>query len=276
LINSPTYNERLGENGKLVADSGDGILKVAFGVDGSATSIELGVYSWPIPYLEGTIPAEHHGYAAEGLCVRVVDGDRRRFVELVSVHAQHWITPAMYSHHRGLTGGRHPDLLRFIYGEPTTYRRGSEVTVETGMVSVRTERRYEQTTADAAGSRRLYYVTGKLPTDTKALYVIPIRQFIDRGTTSEVTPWLVFLVPTAACRTMFCTSLSPEVFGPLPPFTGDRALPNMGYSIMLMYLNSTDRRRVKVYVEDGYVISSGPPINIKWRSLRRYVPSPLQ
>jgi hypothetical protein len=61
---------------------------------------------------------------------------------------------------------------------------------------------------------------------------------------------------------MFCTSLSPEVLGPLPPFPGDRALPNMGYSIMLMYIGETGRRRVKVYVEDGYVISSGPPIEV--------------
>jgi hypothetical protein len=35
---------------------------------------------------------------------------------------------------------------------------------------------------------------------------------------------------------MFCTSLSPELLGPLPPFPGDRALPNMGYSFMLMYV----------------------------------------
>jgi hypothetical protein len=183
VINSPTYYERLGENGKLVADSGDRTLKVAFAVDGSATSIELGVYSWPIPYLEGTIPVEHHGYVAGGRCVYTFGGKKYETVELVTVDAEHWITPAMYSHYSDLTGGRHPDLLRFIYGEPTTYYRGSEATVETGMVSVRTERRYEQTTADAAGSRKLYYVTGKLPTDTMALFVIPIEQFVDSGPT---------------------------------------------------------------------------------------------
>jgi hypothetical protein len=77
-----------------------------------------------------------------------------------------------------------------------------------------------------------------------------------------VSPWLVALVPTAACRSMFCTSLSPELVGPLPPFPGDRALPNTGYSIMLMYLGNPSKHWVKVYVEDGYVISSGPPINV--------------
>jgi hypothetical protein len=61
---------------------------------------------------------------------------------------------------------------------------------------------------------------------------------------------------------MFCTSLRPEVLGSLPPFVGDRALPNAGYSIMLMYIGETGRHRVKVYVEDGYIVSSGPPINV--------------
>jgi len=265
VINSPTYYERLGENGKLVADSGDRTLKIAFAVDGSTASIELGVYSWPIPYLEGTIPVEAHGYGTAVQCVRSYGGRRYTVMEPVSVYAEHWITPAMYSYYNDLTGGRHPDLLHFIYGEPTTYYRGSETIVETGMVSVRTDRRYEQTTADAAGSRMLYYVTGKLPTDTMALFVIPISQSVGSGTsgtTDEVISWLVFLVPTAACRSMFCTSLSPELIGPLLPSFGDKALPNFGYSIMLMYINRTGRHRVKIYVEDGYVISSGPPINV--------------
>jgi hypothetical protein len=71
-----------------------------------------------------------------------------------------------------------------------------------------------------------------------------------------------FRLPTIACRSMFCTSLSPELLGPLPPFPGDRAMPNMGYSIMLMYIGPAGRHRVKVYVEDGYVISSGPPLSV--------------
>jgi hypothetical protein len=35
-----------------------------------------------------------------------------------------------------------------------------------------------------------------------------------------------------------------------------------GYSIMLMYIGETGRHRVKVYVEDGYVISSRQSINV--------------
>jgi len=61
---------------------------------------------------------------------------------------------------------------------------------------------------------------------------------------------------------MFCTSLSPELLGPLPPFPGDRALPSFGHSFMLMYVGETGRRRVKVYVEDGYVVTSRQSINI--------------
>jgi hypothetical protein len=61
---------------------------------------------------------------------------------------------------------------------------------------------------------------------------------------------------------MFCTSLSPELLGPLPPTTGGRALPNFGYSIMLMYIGPSSRHRVKVYVEDGYVITSRQSINV--------------
>jgi hypothetical protein len=75
--------------------------------------------------------------------------------------------------------------------------------------------------------------------------------------------WRVSLVPTAACRPMFCAALSPEVLGPLPPVIGDRALPGMGYSVMI----TLEGRHcvdliVRIYVEDGYVVSSDPSIRV--------------
>jgi hypothetical protein len=165
-----------------------------------------------------------------------------------------------------ISGGRYVDLLHFLYGEPTTYYWGQGD--QYGMVYARTTPYYDGTTADSAGLVKLYYTTGVAPTDAQAFSVTWGMPETDEGggsggrRRSGVSPWLVALVPTIACRSMFCTSLSPELVGPLPPFPGDRALPNTGYSFMLMYLGNSSRHRVKVYVEDGYVISSGPPINV--------------
>jgi len=257
VINSPTYYERLGENKKLVAVPGHWSFKVAFGIDESVNSIELSGYGRPRPYIvQVTAPSDGQAYSPAVMCTYKEGGEEYGRFYHVFLRNSFWITPALYSFYSGLTGGRHPDLLHFLYSEPTTYRGGG-VTTETGMVTVRTQRYYDGTTADPGGSHPLYYVSGNLPTDATALFMgWNVRE------TSGVSPWLVWLVPTTACRSMFCTSLRPEVLGPLPPFVGDRALPNAGYSIMLMHLNSTGRHRVKVYVEDGYIVSSGPPINV--------------
>jgi hypothetical protein len=195
-----------------------------------------------------------------------------------------WLTDIL-RRYPDISGGRHPDLLHVFYGEPTVYRWGGGD--QHGAVYVHTDRRETHTTADDAGRHKLYYVTGIAPTDALMGYVLSLPQHHEgrRGgggggggggaeeAVGEVVAWggggrredggggpghwLVWLVPTAACRSMFCTALRPEVVGPLPPFPGDRALPNMGYSFVLMYIGDRGRHRVAVYVEDGYVISSG-------------------
>jgi len=263
VIKSPTYYEDLGRKKKLLTSPGYGALGVAFAVDQFQSSIEIGLYSRPIPYYPGTMYITAQGYAITSRCVFRIGHIQYEEIMPRFLYTPLWLTLGLYKYYSDLTDGRYPDLLHFLHGEPTTYRSGG-VATETGMVTVRTQRYYDGTTADPGGSHPLYYVSGILPTDATALYLISARQRIGGGGggTDEVTPWLVFLVPTAACRSTFCTSLSPELLGPLPPFFGDRALPNAGYSIMLMHLNSTGRHRVKVYVEDGYVISSGPPINV--------------
>jgi hypothetical protein len=261
VVNSSTYYEDLGRKKKLLTRPGYGVLGVAFAVDQSQPSIEIGLYSRPIPYYPGTMYTTAQGYAITSRCVYRIGPIQYEEIMPRFLYTPLWLTLGLYSHHRDLTGNRYPDLLRFLYREPTTYRPGGGVTTETGMVTVRTQRYYDDTTADPGGSHQLYYVSGILPTDAAVLYIISARQSLGGGT-DEVAPWLVFLVPTAACRSTFCTSLSPELLGPLPPFFGDRSLPNAGYSIMLMYIGKTGRHRVAVYVEDGYIISSGPPINV--------------
>jgi hypothetical protein len=269
VINSPTYYEDLGRKKKLLTRPGYRALGVAFAVDQFQPSIEIGVYSRPIPYYPGTMYITAQGYLITSRCVFRIGPIQYEEIMPRFLYTPLWLTLGLYKYYSDLTGGRYPDLLHFLHGEPTTYYQGSVVT-ETGMVTVRTNRHYDGTTADPGGSHPLYYVTGNLPTDATVLYIISARQSLggggggdggNGGGTDEVTPWLVFLVPTAACRSAFCTSLSPELLGPLPPFFGDRALPNAGYSIMLMYIGETGRHRVKVYVEDGYIIS-GPPINV--------------
>ncbi len=280
VIRSPTYYEGIAEKGKINGPFHTSIWnksKIAIAIDGDAPTIELGWYSRPAPYFSD----QRFPSAKISWTVRIeLCNSTPTYVRLT---ASIWITEALKWNHPDISRGRHPDLLRFLYGEPTTYYWGSGVAVETGMVSVRTARYYASTTADAAGQVKLNHTTGIHPTDVGILDISwSMPQTVGGGDSSggggggggrgggggggggtdTVSLWLVWLVPTMACRSMFCTSLSPEVLGPLPPFPGDGALPNMGYSIMLMYIGETGRRRVKVYVEDGYVISSGPPINV--------------
>jgi hypothetical protein len=263
VIHSPTYYEGIAEKGKINGPFHTSIWsksKIAVAVDGDARSIELGWYSRPMPYF-----SDQHFPSSEISLTVTVELCGSTPVT-VGLKAPIWITDALKRNHPDISRGRHPDLLHFLYGEPTTYYWGSRVAVETGMVSVRTARYYASTTADAAGQVKLYHTTGIKPTDVGALDISwSIPQTVGGGGgggIDTVSPWLVALAPTTACRSMFCMSLSPEVLGPLPPFPGDRALPNMGYSIMLMYIGEAGRRRVKVYVEDGYIISSGPPIDV--------------
>jgi hypothetical protein len=254
-----TYYEELGAKGKLNGPFRTSIWtrsKIAVAVDKDAPVIVLGFYSRPIPFYDyptTTITWDVNVY----LCNYMTKG--------VRLSAPIWITEGLRRNHPYISGGRYIDLLYLLYFEATTYYWGGGGPDLYGVVSVRTERRYEHTTLDPAGERKLYHVTGIRPTDVGTLDIRSAPQTIDGGGgggTDTVSLWLVALVPTTACRTMFCTSLSPELLGPLPPFPGDRALPNMGYSFMLMYIGEAGRRRVKVYVEDGYVISSGPPINV--------------
>jgi len=268
VIRSNTYYEDVASRGKVngpLETAGAGWLwrqtRVAVAVDQSVRSIELGAYVWPVPLFWGRYTPV---IARQTYSFYCPSQDREIQVWLTS---SIWPTDGLLRNHPDISGGRYVDMLRLLYGEPVVYYWGQGD--QYGAVSVRTDRRYEQTTADPSGQVKLYHVTGIAPTDAAMLDISwSMPQTVGGGggsgggNNNTVSPWLVWLVPTTACRSMFCTSLSPEVLGPLPPFSGDRALPNFGYSIMLMYLNKTGRHRVKVYVEDGYVISSGPPINV--------------
>jgi hypothetical protein len=268
LIRSNTYYEDVASRGKVngpLETAGAGWLwrrtRVAVAVDQSVRSIELSVYVWPVPLFWGRYTPIITRQTDSLYCV-----SQNKEIE-VWLTSSIWPTDGLLRNHPDISGGRYVDMLRLLYGEPVVYYWGQGD--QYGAVSVRTDRRYELTTADPSGQAKLYHVTGIAPTDAGMLDISwSMPQTIGGGGggggggTDTVSPWLVWLVPTTACRSMFCTSLSPEVLGPLPPATGGRALPNMGYSIMLMYIGEAGRRRVKVYVEDGYVISSGPPINI--------------
>jgi hypothetical protein len=268
IIENSTYYEQIARSGKVngpleTATPGYSVTntKVAIAVDKSLRSMKLCWYVWPMPSIYGS----HNLWDEPWLWI----ADLWACGKTVRVDITPWLTEALKRNHRDISRGLYLDLLRFLYGEPTTYYWGSGD--QYGAVSVHTDPRYDRTTADASGRVKLYHTTGIAPTDVATLIIIPApynATTIGGSDGSQPPPppqlpkWLVFAVPTTACRTMFCTSLSPEVLGPLPPVAGDRALPNFGYSIMLMYIGEAGRHRVKVYVEDGYVISSGPPINV--------------
>jgi len=253
VIRSNTYYENVAGRGKVngpLSSSGprfwENTATVAVAVDQSVPSIELGVYTWPAPLLNSIFSSTIYRHAWEWPCPGPV------------LTASVWLTDALQIHHPDISGGRYVDLLHLLYGEPVVYYWGQGDRY--GAVSVHTERRYEQTTADAAGQSKLYHTKGTAPTDTAVLDMSwSMPQTVDRE--DRVSPWLVALVPTIACRSMFCPLLSPELVGPLPPFPGDRALPDAGYSFVLIYTGERGRHRVRVYVEDGYVISL-PPLKV--------------
>jgi len=226
-------------------------------VDESTQSIVFDMYAWPLPLPEDVASRIEPPFIPD-TTTAIFGG--------VWLHASVWLSVALKHNYPEISGGRYVDMLHYLYGEPTTYYLGNGD--QRGMVFLRTTPRYENTAADINGTLKLNYTTGITHTDV-AVFSLPFSLPRWGGWTQPSSPqpsslssWLVFLVPTMACRSMFCTSLSPELVGPLPPTTGDRALPNMGYSIMLMHLGPPSRHRVKVYVEDGYVASSGPPINV--------------
>jgi hypothetical protein len=270
VLENSTYYEQIARRGKVngpleSAASGNSTTKtkVAIAVDRSLQSLKLGLYSWPMPSIYGS----HEFWNQPWLWT----ADLWECNKIVRVGITPWLAEALKRNHKDISEGRYVDLLRFFYGEPTTYYWGQGD--QYGAVSVHTDPHYDQTTADSSGRVLLYHVTGIAPTDVATLIVIPApynATAVGGGSDGSQPPppppklpkWLIFIVPTAACRSMFCTLLSPELLGPLPPVAGDRALPNMGYSIMLMYIGETDKRKVKIYVEDGYVISSGPPMNV--------------
>ena len=256
VIRNPAFYEEIARGGKLNGPfpTGRGPIRsvVALAVDESVSRIELAPFSPP----SAVYDVSFYWYPIIQVC------ENKGIIAYLE--ASSWLTEALKRNYPDISRDRYVDLLHFLYGEPTTYYWGQGD--QYGMVYARTARHYAGTTADSAGMAKLYHTTGVGPTDAQTFSVTWGMPETDEDSggrrRSGVSPWLVALVPTAACRTMFCTSLSPEVLGPLPPFPGDRALPNTGYSIMLMYLGPTGKHRVKVYVEDGYVISSGPPINV--------------
>jgi hypothetical protein len=298
IINDTTYYEEIAKKGKLKGPRRVGpmsyyidewsvdewaanyyrisynqtIALVVVAVDESTPLIVFDMYAWPLP-----LPK----FAASGIVPPFIpDRVSVFFPGAPPLGASVWLSEALKRNYPEVSGGRYVDMLRFFYGEPTTYYLGNGD--QRGMVFLRTTPRYDNTAADINGTVKLNYTTGIAHTDV-AVFHIPfsVLQLVrarpsspkpsspqtswtqpPSPQTSSPTSWLVFLVPTMACRTMFCTSLSPELVGPLPPTTGYRALPNTGYSIMLMYIGSTGRHRVKVYVEDGYVITSRQSINV--------------
>ncbi len=256
VIRDPTFYEEIAKKGKIHGPfpAGQKPLSrsvIALAVDEHVRNLELAPYS-PPSAVYGII---YNWYPIVQVC------ENKGIIAHLKAPA--WLTEALKHNYPDISGGRYLDLLHFLYGEPTTYYWGQGD--QYGMVYVRTEPYYAGTTADRAGSIKLYYTTGVAPTDAQTFSItwgMPETDEDGSRRRNGVSPWLVALVPTTACRSMFCTLLSPELLGPLPPFPGDRALPNTGHSIMLMYLGETGRHKVKVYVEDGYVISSGPPISV--------------
>jgi len=232
---------------------------VVVAVDESTPSIVFDMYAWPLPMwmpMWHLIPPYY-----------VLPDEVSAFFRGGPwLSASVWLSEALKRNYPEISGGRYVDMLHYLYGEPTTYYLGNGD--QRGMVFLRTTPRYDNTTAYTNGTLKLNYTTGITHTDV-AVFSLPFSLPRWGGWTQPSSPrpsstssWLVFLVPTMACRSMFCTSLSPELVGPLPPTTGDRALPNAGYSIMLMHLGPPSRHRVKVYVEDGYVVASRRSINV--------------
>jgi len=278
VLGNATYYEAVAGAGKVngpletvgVSQSWS-VTRFAVAVDRSLPSISVNWYVWPVPavgYPLGVTSLD--AIVEDALTIRWPIPDGLGGTAWLTASA--WPTDALLTNYPDISGGRYLDLLHLLYGDPTAYYWGSGD--QYSAVAVHTASYYDYTTADAAGLIKLYHVEGIAPADVAALFV-PSAPQVGGGNGSNnannpsgVGPWLVSLVPTAACRSMLCTSLSPELLGPLPPFPGDRALPDLGYSIMLTYIGPPGAHDVKVYVGSGYVISSNP--SLTFSSVRDY------
>ncbi|ABL88053.1 conserved hypothetical protein [Pyrobaculum islandicum DSM 4184] len=81
--------------------------------------------------------------------------------------------------------------------------------------------------------------------------VLPLG--IPSMTTNTTSPWLVFLVPTTACRSIICTSLDVTLWGPTPGPTPDLALPGAGYSFLIIYTGTIKNITIRIFIEKGFV-----------------------
>jgi hypothetical protein len=86
---------------------------------------------------------------------------------------------------------------------------------------------------------------------------------------NSTSPWALYLVPTTACNSLICADVRPALWGPAPGPAADLALPGAGYSFLLMYLGEPKQTTVKIYVEMGYVVSSGRG-GVEYRWVRSY------
>jgi hypothetical protein len=248
--------------------------RFAVAVDRSLPSISVNWYVWPVPTLGYPIGATSLNAIVEhALTINwpIPQGGMFGTPWVLWLTASAWPTDALLRNYPDISGSRYVDLLHLLHGDPTAYYWGSGD--QYSAVAVHTDTHYDYTTADSAGLIKLYHVKGIAPADAAVPFAPSAPQLSKTGSNnannpSGVGPWLVSLVPTAACRSMFCTSLSPELLGPLPPFPGDRAMPDLGYSIMLTYIGPPGAHDVKVYVGSGYVLSSKPSLTLS--SVRNY------
>ena len=281
VLGNATYYEAVAGAGKVngpLETSGVGYTssetRFAVAVDRSLPSISVNWYVWPVPTLGYPLGVTSLGAIVEdALTIRwpIPNG----LGGTAWLFASAWPTDALLRNYPDISGGRYVDLLHLLHGDPTVYYWGSGD--QYSAVAVHTASYYGYTTADSAGLIKLYHVNGIAPADAAAPFVPSVPQLSKTGNTNTNNPsgvgaWLVSLVPTAACRSMFCTSLSPELLGPLPPFPGDRAMPDLGYSIMLTYIGPPGAHDVKVYVGSGYVLSYNPSSkpSLKLSSVRNY------
>jgi hypothetical protein len=279
VLGNATYYEAVAGAGKVngpLETSGVGYTssetRFAVAVDRSLPSISVNWYVWPVPTLGYPLGVTSlDAIVEDALTINwpIPQGGMFGTPWVLWLTASAWPTDALLRNYPDISGGRYVDLLHLLHGDPTAYYWGSGD--QYSAVAVHTASYYGYTTADSAGLIKLYHVNGIAPADAAAPFVPSVPQHSKTGNTnntSDVGLWLVSLVPTAACRSMFCTSLSPELLGPLPPFPGDRAMPDLGYSIMLTYIGPPGAHDVKVYVGSGYVLSSKP--SLTFSSVRNY------
>ncbi|ACB40140.1 hypothetical protein [Pyrobaculum neutrophilum] len=70
-------------------------------------------------------------------------------------------------------------------------------------------------------------------------------------------PWLVYLAPTTLCDAPICTAVDARIWGPAPGPIPDVALPNAGYTFLVIYTGSEINATLRLYVEMGKVAEPG-------------------